>query len=143
MRPAGSPSASGPAHDAAAGRVSALTVEIGCADGDCIAFLASEFKFKEVIGIDIAFPDDMKEEVDGIRFLQANSNERLPLADGSVDVFVAMMVIEHLFDPFHAFAEIKRLLAHHGLQTVAVYNSTEKQPYQLGDRQVYLVAEKQ
>lgn len=89
-------------------------VEIGCADGDCIAFLASEFRFEQAIGIDIAFPDGMQQDVAGVRFLQANSNERLPLDDGSVDVFVAMMVIEHLFDPFHAFSEIKRVLSPSG-----------------------------
>jgi SAM-dependent methyltransferase len=86
-------------------------VEIGCADGHSVLYLANRFRFDKVIGIDIAFPDDMDSEIGGVKFLQANSNEPLPLADGSVDVFVAMMVIEHLFDPFHAFTDIKRLLA--------------------------------
>ncbi len=43
----------------------------------------------------------------------------------------------------YTLSETKRLLARYGLQTVAVYSSTEQQPYQLGDAQVYLVAEKQ
>ena len=43
----------------------------------------------------------------------------------------------------YTLAEIKRLLARHGLRTIGVYNSTEKEVYQLGDQQVYLVAEKQ
>ena len=89
-------------------------VEIGCADGDCVAVLAARLKFRKIIGIDIAFPDEMQQEIDGIQFMQANSNEKLPLEDGSVDVYVAMMVIEHLFDPFHAFSEIKRLLSPSG-----------------------------
>ncbi len=42
----------------------------------------------------------------------------------------------------YTLSEIKRLLAKHGLQTVAVYKSTEKLTYQLGDKQIYLVAEK-
>lgn len=42
----------------------------------------------------------------------------------------------------YTLSEIKRLLSKHGLRTVAVYNSTEKLDYQLGDRQIYLVAEK-
>lgn len=42
----------------------------------------------------------------------------------------------------YTLSEVKRLLSSHGLETIAVYNSTEKQPYQLGDRQIYLVAEK-
>ena len=42
----------------------------------------------------------------------------------------------------YTLSEVKRLLSSHGLETVAIYSSTEKQPYQLGDRQIYLVAEK-
>jgi SAM-dependent methyltransferase len=93
-------------------------VEIGCSDGDCAVFIASRFKFKEVIGVDIAFPDDMQQETAGVKFMQANSNEKLPLADGSVEVYVAMMVIEHLFDPFHAFLDIKRVLTPGGMAFV-------------------------
>lgn len=94
-----------------AGQRYGTAVEIGCADGDCIRYLASQFQFDQVVGIDIAFADGMAKEVGGVQFLQANSNERLPLEDSSVDVYIAMMVIEHLFDPFHSFKEIKRVLS--------------------------------
>ena len=51
---------------------------------------------------------------------------------------------KHYFKHYvYTLAEIKRLLARHGLRTIGVYNSTEQETYQLGDRQVYLVAEKQ
>lgn len=92
-------------------RTYGTVVEIGCADGGSLRYLASRVRFRRVVGIDIAFPDGMAQEIDGVQFLQANSNERLPLEDGSVDVYVAMMVIEHLFDPFHAFQEVKRVLS--------------------------------
>lgn len=50
----------------------------------------------------------------------------------------------HYFKHYiYTLSEIKRLLASYGLQTIAVYNSTEKLDYQLGDQQIYLVAEKQ
>jgi cyclopropane fatty-acyl-phospholipid synthase-like methyltransferase len=39
-------------------------------------------------------------------------------------------------------AEIIRLLNMFGLETIAVYNSTNKDAYQLGDAQAYIVAEK-
>jgi cyclopropane fatty-acyl-phospholipid synthase-like methyltransferase len=42
----------------------------------------------------------------------------------------------------YTLSSIKRLLARYGLETVAVYNSTEQLPYQLGDAQLYLVAQK-
>lgn len=49
----------------------------------------------------------------------------------------------HYFKHYvYILAEISRMLAEQGLQTIAVYNSTEKEDYQLGDRQMYLVAEK-
>ena len=51
---------------------------------------------------------------------------------------------KHYFKHYvYTLAEIKRLLTTYGLRTIAVYNSTEKDDYQLGDHQVYLVAEKQ
>ena len=89
-------------------------VEIGCSGGDCVAFMADKFKFDQIIGLDIGFPDEMQQQMANVRFRQANANERLPIDDASVDVFVAMMVIEHLFDPFHAFAEIRRVLSPNG-----------------------------
>lgn len=49
----------------------------------------------------------------------------------------------HYFKHYvYTLSEIKRLLKRFDLQTVAVYNSTEMTPYQLGDQQIYLVAEK-
>lgn len=39
----------------------------------------------------------------------ANLDNRFPFADARFDTIVAMMVIEHLYDPFHAFAEIARV----------------------------------
>ena len=39
----------------------------------------------------------------------ANLDNRFPFENASFDVVVAMMVIEHLYDPFHAFAEVARV----------------------------------
>ncbi|UFH56292.1 bifunctional 2-polyprenyl-6-hydroxyphenol methylase/3-demethylubiquinol 3-O-methyltransferase UbiG [Spirosoma sp. KNUC1025] len=50
---------------------------------------------------------------------------------------------KHYFKHFvYTLSEIKRILSSYGLRTIAVYNSTEKAAYQLGDQQMYLVAEK-
>lgn len=52
-------------------------------------------------------------------------------------------VEQHYFKHYvYTLAEIKRLLAGCGLQPVVVYNSTEQHRYDLGDAQMYLVAEK-
>ncbi|MEP7143124.1 MAG: class I SAM-dependent methyltransferase [Ferruginibacter sp.] len=42
----------------------------------------------------------------------------------------------------YTMGEIKRLLRLFGLNIIALYNSVDKTPYELGDAQVYLVAEK-
>lgn len=96
------------------GREYGTAVEIGCSKGECLAYLGSQRRFKALIGIDIAFADGMSRQVGNVRFMQANSNDGLPLDDGSVDVVVAMMVIEHLFCPFHAFREVARVLSPQG-----------------------------
>lgn len=49
----------------------------------------------------------------------------------------------HYFKHYvYTLAQIKRLLAQHNLQTIAVYKSTDKLDYQRGDQQMYLVAQK-
>lgn len=45
---------------------------------------------------------------DRFSYQDANLNEDLPFANETFDVSIAMMVFEHLFDPFHSFREIAR-----------------------------------
>jgi SAM-dependent methyltransferase len=90
--------------------------EVGCSDGHSLMFLKRNFGFSRAVGLDIAI--QRPETVNGVEFLPANFNEELPLEEGSTDVFIAMMVIEHLFDPFHAFREIKRVLSPVGFAAV-------------------------
>ncbi len=50
--------------------------------------------------------------------------------------------VHHFKHYVYTLAQIKRLLAQHNLQTIAVYKSTDELDYQLGDQQMYLVAQK-
>ena len=43
------------------------------------------------------------------RLTLTNLDERFPYPDASFDSVIAMMVIEHLYDPFFAFAEVARI----------------------------------
>jgi SAM-dependent methyltransferase len=52
----------------------------------------------------------------------ADLNEPFPFEDARFDCVVAMMVVEHLFDPFHAFEEIARILRTGGHAFVNVPN---------------------
>jgi SAM-dependent methyltransferase len=88
-------------------------IEVGCGDAGVLMFLKSKFEFSRAIGFDIGILQD--QIFNGVELKSGNFNETLNLEDGSVDVFIAMMVIEHLFDPFHAFKEIKRVLKSDGL----------------------------
>ena len=49
-------------------------------------------------------------------------DEDWPYEDGTFDVVIAMMVLEHLFDPFHSFAELARVLRPGGLGFVNLPN---------------------
>jgi SAM-dependent methyltransferase len=44
-----------------------------------------------------------------IRFTKADLNDDFPFPDGEYDCAIAMMVVEHLFDPFHSFRELARI----------------------------------
>jgi SAM-dependent methyltransferase len=42
--------------------------------------------------------------------IQANLDNDFPLPTAAFDAVLAMMVVEHLYDPFHSFAEIARVV---------------------------------
>lgn len=46
-----------------------------------------------------------------VLFQQADLSSDFPFADAEFDCVIAMMIVEHLFDPFHSFREIARITA--------------------------------
>ena len=90
--------------------------EIGCGGGEALLILSESRHFERIIGVDIALvpPRGQHGGTKVIEFLNGNLNEKWPFRDAEVDHLIAMMVIEHLFDPFHAFREIKRCLSSGG-----------------------------
>ena len=87
-------------------------LEIGCGNGDSLRWLQAHYSLKSLRGFDIALETAVNE---GALVLEpANLNHPLPVEQGSVDIFVAMMIIEHLFDPFAAFREVARCLSSKG-----------------------------
>ena len=90
--------------------------EIGCGGGEALLILAKARHFDRIRGVDIALapPCGQRGDAEAVEFLSANLNAKWPFRDGEVDHLIAMMVIEHLFDPFHAFCEIKRCLSSRG-----------------------------
>ena len=91
-------------------------VEIGCNAGQTI-FYMSEHNFAEhLVGIDIAINQNLLNLGSSkITFIESNANNTFPLADQSIDAVVAMMVMEHVFDPFHFCSEVSRILEKDGI----------------------------
>ncbi len=94
-----------------------IFVEIGAGDCASLKYYSETYKVNKIIGYDIAFSDNTyKQNVyKNVRLLEGNFNNNLPLENNSVDCLVMMMVIEHLFNPFHSFSEIHRLLSEDGI----------------------------
>tara|TARA_R110000868_G_scaffold32036_8_gene116944 strand:- start:9255 stop:9941 length:687 start_codon:yes stop_codon:yes gene_type:complete len=58
----------------------------------------------------------------GFSYRDVNLDEGWPFEDSSADVVMAMMVFEHLFDPFHSFGELARILKPSGKAFVNLPN---------------------
>jgi len=103
--------------DKATAREYNLLVEVGAAQCSTLKYFNESYNFKKIIGYDIAFSDAILEKntYKNIELLDGNFNHDFPLKDNSVDCLVMMMIIEHLFDPFHSFSEVRRILAKDGL----------------------------
>ncbi len=57
-----------------------------------------------------------------LNLVQANLDNDFPLDSGAYDVVIALMIIEHLYDPFHAFGELARVLKPGGVAFVNLPN---------------------
>jgi SAM-dependent methyltransferase len=99
-------------------RSNGVIAELGCSQGDALKWLAANFRFERLIGFDIAIDRPEAAAPGGVEFVATNLNDALPLGSASVDVVVAMMVVEHLFDPFQAFSEIARVLSLDGFAVI-------------------------
>jgi SAM-dependent methyltransferase len=59
---------------------------------------------------------------DNVRTYRGNLDDPFPFQDSQFDIVVAMMVVEHLYDPFHAMAEIARICRPNGLALINLPN---------------------
>ena len=95
-----------------------LLLEVGSAGGATLKYFSENYKFKKIIGYDIAFSETTlfkQKKYKNIELIEGNFNYDISQENNSVDCLVLMMIIEHLFDPFHSFSEIHRLLSKEGL----------------------------
>lgn len=93
-----------------------LVVETACGDGRLLFEITRRCGLRRVIGIDAAFSQE--QQIGPVLLKSHNLNEAWPFDSGSVRFLMGMMIYEHLFDPFHSFAEVKRALAPDGVAFV-------------------------
>lgn len=105
-------------HFEGRGRVQRL-LEIGCGAGIYVAHME---KFAtQCYGADIYLERHLRRmESTPLTFLEFNANNEFPLEESFFDVVVAMMVMEHVFDPFHFCRELQRILRPSGILFINV-----------------------
>ncbi len=94
-------------------------VDLGCGTGSACQVLARRFRRSRVIGIDLSA--SMLRELERKRSWRSKTTAvqadagALPLADGSVDVVFANLLLPWIEDPGRVFAEVARVLREGGL----------------------------
>jgi SAM-dependent methyltransferase len=89
-----------------------LIVELGCSNGQGLLYLKERYGFSRSIGIDLGF--NTEHQLGSSVFKCGNLNAEWKIESASVDVLIAMMLLEHLFDPYFCFREISRVLTEGG-----------------------------
>ena len=88
-------------------------LEIGCGLGETAAWMTRYAQIVE--GRDIWLQSALKlPQKLALSFAEMDADEPWQLSDRSFDVVVAMMVLEHVFDPFHFVGECARVLKKDG-----------------------------
>jgi len=97
---------------------SATVLDIGCGTGALLRQLRQR-GYANLSGVDIAPPEDF----DGIRFHARDLDQPgLPFADQSIDLLLAVEIVEHLENPGLFLAEVRRLLAPDGCALITTPN---------------------
>jgi len=91
-----------------------IIAELGCFKGDKLIYAKETFDFAKAVGVDLCFANKVIRGSGECEFYAANLNHAWPFNDKEVDVLVAMMLLEHLFNPFESFRQIKRVLSPSG-----------------------------
>ncbi|MCL0061594.1 class I SAM-dependent methyltransferase [Thermodesulfovibrionales bacterium] len=93
-------------------------LDIGCGEGHLLRRLKD--KFEELYGLDIA-PSRLREaeqkvkelypsDISKFKFVEGNTDERLPFSDDYFDVITCIAVMEHVYDIFFLVKEAHRIL---------------------------------
>jgi methionine biosynthesis protein MetW len=96
-------------------------LDLGCGDGMTSGVWIKERQARYV-GVDISANGVKEAERLGLRTIQIGDAATLPFGDAAFDVVVCIEVLEHLFSPQAALAEIQRVLRPGGTAIITVPN---------------------
>ena len=87
-------------------------LEIGCGTGLNSGYLAKHAKHLTAFDVSAGMLEQARSKITAanVRFVQADIQLEWPLADGSVDLVVCMLVLEHIAKINHVFQEAARVL---------------------------------
>ena len=86
-------------------------LDLGCGDGDITLVLKASMHASEAYGVDLSEEAVKLASEKGIRALHLDlDDEALPFENSFFDVVYCGEIIEHVFDPDHLLAEVKRVL---------------------------------
>ena len=90
-------------------QVNRKLVEIGPGKGATLKYFSEKYNFNKIVGFDLIFSDEVQgnNKYENVELLEGNFNYEIPVENNSVDCLILMMVIEHLFDPFHSLNRLK------------------------------------
>jgi SAM-dependent methyltransferase len=100
----------------------AVYLDAGCDDGMFSTQIAQKIGTKSILGIEINKEGAKQATSRGIKVYATDLNQAFPLADNSVDIITANMVIEHLYEPDRFLREVYRVLKPGGYAVVSTDN---------------------
>jgi ubiquinone/menaquinone biosynthesis C-methylase UbiE len=106
-------------------------LDLGMGEGDLLAMCKQNKMFKQFYGIELS-PTILKKahknikrktgDLTNVVLKYADLNSRLSFKPKSFDTITMIAVMEHIFDPYFAMAEIKRLIKKNGIFVIEVPN---------------------
>ena len=97
-------------------------LDLGCGDGGSSGFYLTEHS-RSYVGVDVAQNAIELAQARGLDAVQIDDASSLPFADETFDVVVCSEVLQNVFEPHRAAAEVRRVLRPGGRFIVTVPNA--------------------
>jgi len=100
-------------------------LDVGCGPGEALARLAARQPVSTLVGLDrsVGMLTEGRDRIGGVGWV-AGDVGTLPVADGAVDVVLAMHMLYHARDPAAAVTELRRVLRPGGTAVVSTLGPT-------------------